>query len=198
MQCSQVPFNSQGTVFIHPPFIFLFIKQNYGFNYWISLFVSDQLCLPQPKQGQKHEEGNQVPLEFCHISVTKRNDHWRRTWLNHEKICLLGNAEHRLPKYVVNDWPFFTDECTKKYAAIWLPLCMKCDPIAAYHWRMILCPGLISKYCSTRENIYFLFLDLLCILFQPGSSAEEVRIHLLKAFRRNPLGTSEEQHTRLM
>lgn len=139
-----IPFNSQGTLFIHPPFIFLFIKQNYGCIYWISLFVPGQLCLPQPKQGQKHEEGKQVPLEFCHISVTKRNDHWRRTWLNYGKICLPGNAEYGLPKYMMNDWLFFADKCTKKYAAIWLFLCTKCDPIAAYHWRMILCPGLIS------------------------------------------------------
>lgn len=94
--------------------------------------------------SQNRDKSRQVSLEFCHISVTKRNDHWRRTWLNYGKICLLRNAEHRLPKYVVNDWPFFTDECTKKYAAIWLLLCMKWDPIAPYHWRMILCPWLIS------------------------------------------------------
>lgn len=144
MQGSQLPFNSQGTLFIHTPFIFLFSRWNYGCIYWISLFVPEQLCPPQPKQGQKHEEGKQVPLEFCHISVTKRNDHWRRTQLNYAKICLRGNAEHGLPKYVVNDWPFFTDGCTKKYAAIWLLLCMQYDPKAAYHWRMILCPGLIA------------------------------------------------------
>lgn len=191
--------SSRGSLFIHPAFFFSSNKMMGVFIECTYLFLTSSVCLSRNKDKCTRKASNFIWM-LSHIFQ------WEK-WPMMEDIAKLWN--NTLPgKFrewiakISGEWLALpTDECRKNYAAICLLFWIKHELGVRYHWRMTYClSGLFLNIVlsGTICCISYMSLDLLCILFRPGSGAAEVRIHLLQASRRKPLQFLEDQHTGLM